>query len=130
MLTASRTSLRARSTGVPISNSTEVKEPPSDARELMVRTPDTPRTAPSTFCVICVSISGGAAPGWDTWTMMRGNEISGLRLIGKRMKLTIPSTVSTTKATIGSVGLRIAHADMFFMARPGPAHPRADKALP
>jgi hypothetical protein len=38
--------------------------------------------------------------------------------------------VSTRKATSGNVGLRIAHADMFFMARPGPARPRADREPP
>ena len=115
---------------MPISNSTEVNDPPSEARELIVRTPETPRTAPSTFCVICVSISGGAAPGCETCTMMSGKEMSGLRLMGNLMKLTIPRKVSTRKATSGNVGLRIAHADMFFMARPGPARPRADRAPP
>ena len=66
--TASRTSVTARSIGVPIWNSTMRYASPSIATDVMRLTLPTLATAPSTFCTICVSISGGAAPGCDTLT--------------------------------------------------------------
>ncbi len=35
---------------------------------------------PSTFCAICVSISVGAAPGWEMLTLTKGKEISGIQI--------------------------------------------------
>ena len=69
---ASRTSAIARSIGVPIWNSIEVNAVPSEANEVTLRTPATAATAPSTFCMTCVSSSAGAAPGWDTYTSTAG----------------------------------------------------------
>ena len=72
METASRTSVTARSMGVPIWNSMSVCAEPSLAMEEMLRTLPMPATAPSTFCRIWVSISEGAAPGWEIETSTIG----------------------------------------------------------
>jgi hypothetical protein len=59
---------------------------------------------PSTFWAICVSISVGAAPGWEISTTTRGKEMSGFRLTGKRTNATTPMKNSTTNTTIGVTG--------------------------
>jgi len=66
--TASRTSVTARSIGVPIWNSMPTSAEPSIAVDSMCFTPPMLATAPSIFWMICVSISGGAAPGCETLT--------------------------------------------------------------
>ena len=73
---------------------------------------------PSTFWAICVSISVGAAPGSLISTDTCGKETSGLRLIGNRMKATMPMKNITTNRTMGVTGWRIAHAEIFFMTYP------------
>jgi hypothetical protein len=97
---------------------------PSSATEVMFFTLPTLATEPSIFCRICVSISVGAAPGWLTLTSTSGNEMSGLRLIGRRMKATMPMKKSTTKSTTGGTGFLIDQADMFLITGALPAAER------
>ena len=115
--TASRTSLTARSTGVPIWNSTVIIAWPSIAREVMCLTLPMLATAPSIFCMICASISLGAAPGCTTMTSTKGAEMSGLRVIGKRTKAIAPNAVSTANRISGKTGWRIAQAEMLRTVR-------------
>ena len=56
---------------------------------------------PSTFCAICVSISAGAAPGCRMLTLTSGKEMSGSRLMGRRMNATTPRKNSTVNSTMG-----------------------------
>ena len=109
---ASRTSLTARSVGVPIANWTNVLELPSRIVELISSIPLTPRTAASTFCVTCVSISLGAAPGCEMLISAAGKSISGLSLMLIREKDRVPARSNAMNRTIGATGLRIDHAEM------------------
>ena len=102
--TASRTSVVARSTGVPIWNSTKIIAWPSVAREVMFLTLPTVAIEPSTFCKTWVSISVGAAPGTPINTCTNGAETSGLRVTGMRTKATMPKVVSTARLAIKPVG--------------------------
>ena len=72
LATASRTSVTARSIGVPIWNSRPMLTDPSTIYVVMLRTLPMLAIEPSTFCAICVSISVGAAPGWEMETFTIG----------------------------------------------------------
>ena len=117
--TASRTSATARSIGVPMLNWIEMLASPSGAHEVMLSMLPMPATAPSTFCITCVSRSCGDAPGCSIVTFTSGNEMSGFSVTGSRMNATMPMKNSTTNSTTGGSGCRIAHADMFLMAAAG-----------
>ncbi len=82
----------------------------------MCSTPLTEATAPSIFCVICFSISTGAAPGWLTVTDTSGKLMSGLSLIAMLLKLASPRNDRTRNRTIGKVGFLIAQLEMLRMA--------------
>ena len=112
---ASRTSLVARSTGVSIVNWTNIWTSPSVIVVLISSTPSRLRTAASTFCAICVSISTGAAPGCEMSTITAGKVISGLSLMSMRMNATIPAKVSAANSTSANTGLRIDQAEMLRM---------------
>src|SRR5690606_17195870 len=95
---------------------------PSRAVDWISSTPLTERTAASTFWVICVSISLGAAPGWLIVTVTAGKSMSGLLLTSIRMNETSPASVNPMNRTIGMMGLRIDHAEMlrkFIGSKPG-----------
>ena len=100
-----------------MANSMKMRDWPSMASEVMLSMLPMPATAPSTFCMIWVSISCGEAPGCDTSTSTPGNEMSGLSVTGSRTKPTTPIKSSTANSTTGVTGWRIAQAEMFFMAR-------------
>ncbi len=70
--TASRTSVTARSIGVPIWNSRKILTEPSMIYVVMLRTLPMLAMDPSTFWAIWVSISVGAAPGWLMVTLTIG----------------------------------------------------------
>src|SRR5579863_973676 len=88
-----------------------VDEDPSVTVEAMCQTPLTLATASSTFFVTCASSSDGAALDWvmSTWTI--GMSILGKRVIDIERKLMTPSSVSTAKATMAGMGLRIDQAE-------------------
>ena len=85
---------------------------PSDAVELIVSTPLIVRSEASIFCVICVSISVGAAPGWLITTMAAGNSISGMFCTFICMKETMPTSNSPRNSMIGTTGVRIDQAEI------------------
>ena len=97
---------------------------PSLAVDWISSTPLTERTAASTFCVICVSISVGAAPGWLIVTLTAGKSMSGELLTSIRLNDTSPASVKPMKKTMGTIGLRIDHADMLrkFMTLAGASY--------
>ena len=70
----------------------------------MLRTLPMLAIEPSTFCAIWVSISTGEAPGCEIETLTSGKEMSGMRLMGRRMKATMPRKNSTTNSTMGVTG--------------------------
>ena len=109
---ALRTSLTARSVGVPIWNWTKVWLLPSLTVLSISSTPLTPRIAVSTRCVTCVSISFGAAPGCATETIAAGKSMSGLLFTCIPANATSPASISPTKSTIGATGLRMHHDEM------------------
>src|SRR6185436_5630220 len=86
---------------------------PSRAVDWISSTPLTERTAASTFWVIWVSISVGAAPGWLIVTLTAGKSMSGLLLTSSRLNETSPASVKPMKKTIGTIGLRIDQAEMY-----------------
>ncbi len=97
----------------PTLNCTTVTDDPSVTVEMMCQTPLRLATASSTFLVTCDSSSDGAAPDWVICTCTIGMSMFGNRVIGIVRKLTMPSTVSTTKATIAGIGRRIDQAETF-----------------
>src|SRR3546814_5006470 len=100
-VTASRTSLTARSTGVTSWNWTMVEELPSVTVEVMSFTLPMEATAASTRCVIWVSISVGAAPGWEMVTFAAGKLTSGIWFTSMLMNPAMPRTVSMKNSTSG-----------------------------
>src|ERR1700693_5938903 len=78
----------------------------------MCLTPTTPAAAFSTFFVTCVSNSLGAAPVWATVMVTMGMSMLGICVIGRVFRLTVPSTIRTTKRTNDGMGLRIDQAEM------------------
>src|SRR3546814_4645949 len=106
-VTASRTSLTARSTGVTSWNWTMVEELPSVTVEVMSFTLPMEATAASTRCVIWVSISVGAAPGWEMVTFAAGKLTSGIWFTSMLMNPAMPRTVSMKNSTSGGTGLRM-----------------------
>jgi hypothetical protein len=64
-------------------------------------------------CVICVSISAGAAPPCATVTVKPPKSTFGNWLIGKRPYAVQPANKSARIRTIGGIGLRIAPAEIF-----------------
>jgi len=101
---ASRMSLTARSVGVPIWNWMNVWLLPSRTELSISSTPVTPRTAASTFWVIWVSISLGAAPGCEMTTVAPGKSMSGLLVTLMPWKASSPASISPMKNTIGGTG--------------------------
>ena len=77
----------------------------------MCQTPLRLATASSTFLVTCASSSDGAAPDWVISTCTIGMSMLGNRVIDIVRKLTRPSSISTAKATIAGIGLRIDQAE-------------------
>ncbi len=109
---ALRTSLTARSVGVPIWNWTKVWLLPSRIELSISSTPFTPRIADSTRCVTCVSISSGAAPGCETETIAAGKSMSGLLFTCIPANVIRPASISPTNSTIGGTGLRMHQDEM------------------
>src|SRR5215471_16195832 len=99
-VTASRTSLTARSMSLPKMNSTEVADVPSVTVDMMCVTSPTVATAFSTMRVTCVSSSAGAAPGSPTVTVTTGMSTSGNWLMPSFLNPMIPANVSRMKITI------------------------------
>ena len=112
--TAFFTSLTAALISSPISNSALTVVLPSLELASMLRTPCTLRIADSTFCVIWVVISLGAAPGCEIETTTTGNSISGSFCTSMFMNDMMPAMLSATNKTIGTTGLRMDHAEMLF----------------
>ena len=111
-VTASFTSLSARSVSVPNRKVIVVLETPSVIDDLRWWAPATLATASSTFLVTCPSSSPGDAPNCDTRTDMRGTSTFGILVIGSLVKLIHPSATSATAKTMGGVGFRIDHAEI------------------
>jgi len=111
-VTASRTSVTARSTGVSSVKETKVSETPSLTVERISSTPSRLRTDASTRWVTWFSSSLGAAPGWLMTTTTPGNVISGFWFTSIRMNDTRPAIVSAMNRTIDGTGFRIDQAEM------------------
>ena len=109
---ALRTSLTARSVGVPSWNCTKVVLLPSRTVLLISSTPVMPRIADSTRWVTCVSISFGAAPGCDTETIAAGKSMSGALFTCIRANAMRPASIRPTNSTIGPTGLRMHQDEM------------------
>ncbi len=90
-----------------------VVELPSDAVELMFSIPSSVCTAASTRWVIWFSTSVGAAPGCEMLTIAIGNSMSGISCTCIRPKLTTPARARPRNARIGTIGLRIDHAEIW-----------------
>ena len=87
LVTASLTSLSARSVSVSSRNVIVVLDIPSVMTELMWWAPATPETASSTVFVTRDSSSAGAAPNCVTVTEMTGTSTFGMRVTGSLVKL-------------------------------------------
>src|SRR3990167_2547586 len=111
--TAFLTSLTASLASVPIVNWAKVLLPPSEAVDWISSTPLIERIAASTFWVIWVSISGGAAPGCEMLTLTAGKSMSGLPFTSNRLNATTPASTRPMNSTMGTIGLRIDHAERF-----------------
>ena len=112
LVTASFTSLSARSVFVSRWNRIVVLDSPSVMTELMWWVPVTPATASSTIFVTRDSSSAGGAPTCATVTEMTGTSMFGMRVTGSLLKLMQPSTTIAAAMTMGGRGCRIDHADM------------------
>src|SRR6476659_3487098 len=112
LVTASLTSLRARSVFVSNRNRIVVLEIPSVMTELMWWAPVTPEMAVATVFVTRDSSSAGAAPNCATVTEMTGTSTFGMRVTGNLLKLMQPRTTIAAAITMGGRGCRIDHADM------------------
>ena len=113
LVTASLTSLSARSVLVSSANWIVVSDSPSVIDDEMCRTPSTPETPSSMVFVTCDSSSAGAAPNCDTATEITGMSALGSRVIASLLKLTHPSTSRMIEKTMDGSGFRIDHAEMF-----------------
>ena len=87
LVTASLTSLSARSVSVSKRNVIVVLDIPSVITELIWWAPATPETASSTAFVTRDSSSAGAAPNCVTVTETRGTSTFGIRVTGNLLKL-------------------------------------------
>ena len=112
-MTASLTSLSARSVFDSSENMMVVAEIPSVMVELMLWTPSTPETASSIGLVTCASSSAGAAPNSATTTETTGMSAFGSRVIGSFKKLIHPSASIMIENTIAGSGWRIDQAETF-----------------
>src|SRR5690606_25604114 len=101
---------------VPISNSTCVWLLPSLAVELIEDTPLIVRTAASTRWLNGFAISVGAALGWVIATITMGSSISGCSCTSMRRNETRPISTRPVNITIGTIGLRIDHAEILRMS--------------
>ena len=110
---ASRASSTARPRSPSLSISTVVVETPGEIVEVTRLTPSTDVSAASMRCVICVSISAGAAPACATVTVKPPKSTFGSWLIGRRPYAVQPANSSARMSRIGGIGLRIAPAEMF-----------------
>ena len=109
---ASRTSLTARSIGVPMANCTMVRLLPSETVLFTSSTPVMLRTAASTRCVTWFSSSSGAAPGCATMIIAPGNSISGWLLMSIARNERMPASISSANSTSGGTGFLIDQAEI------------------
>src|SRR3546814_16454690 len=96
-----------------------VEELPSVTVEVMSFTLPMEATAASTRCVIWVSISVGAAPGWEMVTFAAGKLTSGIWFTSMLMNPALPRTVSMKNRTSGGTGLRMDQAEMLRIGQLG-----------
>ena len=111
-VTASLTSLSARSVLVSSANWMVVTDTPSVIDEVMCRTPSTPETPSSTVLVTWDSSSAGAAPNCDTATEITGMSAEGSRVTASLVKLTQPRIRRMIENTTDGSGLRIDQAEI------------------
>src|SRR4051794_9867107 len=111
LVTASLTSLSARSALTSSQNSIAVLDVPSVTVDWMCLTPAMPETESSILRVTCVSSSDGAAPDWVTLTETTGTSMLGNLVIGRLLNDTQPSATNTTNSTIDGTGYRIDRAE-------------------
>src|SRR5438876_8612558 len=111
-VTASLTSLSARSVLVSNANWIVVRASPSVIDDEICRTPSTPDTPSSIVLVTCDSNSAGAAPNCDTATEITGISAEGSRVTASLVKDTQPSTKRMIEKTTDGSGLRIDHAEI------------------
>ena len=116
-VTASLTSLSARSVLVSSRNVIVVVEMPSVIEEVMCLTPSTPETASSTVLVTCVSSSAGAAPNCVMVTETTGMSAFGSCVIGSLLNVRKPIATIAANITIAGSGWRIDHAEMLIAIR-------------
>src|SRR4029079_10175374 len=79
-------------------------ELPFEEVERISSIPGTVFTAPSTWSVTSVSISAGAAPGFDVDTEIVGRSIFGNRSTPSVKKLNPPTTVKNITMTVANTG--------------------------
>jgi len=111
-VTASLTSLSARSVLVSSANWIVVTDRPSVIEDEMCRTPSTPDTPSSMVLVTWLSSSAGAAPNCATATEITGMSAAGSRVTASLVKLTQPSTRRMMEKTMDGSGFRIDHAEI------------------
>src|SRR3954453_14678503 len=112
-VTASLTSLSARSVLVSSANWIVVTDRPSVIDDEICRTPSTRDTPPSMVLVPWLSRAAGAAPNCATATEITGMSALGSRVTASLVKLTQPSTSRMIEKTIEGGGCRIDHAGVF-----------------
>src|SRR5258708_5324192 len=112
LVTASLTSVSARSVLVSSANWIVVSDNPSVIEEEICRTPSTPGTPSSMVLLTSDSSSAGAAPKCDTATEITGMSADGSRVTASFVKLTQPSTNRMIENTIEGSGFRIDHAEI------------------
>src|ERR1700752_2419943 len=122
-VTASFTSLSARSVLVSGGNWMVVSDRPSVMDEEMWRTPSTPETPSSMVLVTCASSSAGAPPNCGTGTQSTGGLADGSRVTASLVNDTQPSTSRMIEKTMEGSGLRIDQAEIL-MAIILPEHDR------
>src|SRR5262249_31475982 len=110
-VTASFTSLSARSVLVSSRNVIVVTDTPSVMDEAMWRTPSTPETPSSMVLVTWASSSAGAAPNWVTITDTRGMSALGRRVTASLVKLVQPRNSRMMENTAAGSGRRIDQAE-------------------